>query len=99
MGVPNTVQELLVSNDGDYTKAVQLVCRLAYDQLARVGGGGNGLFTDVIRRDLHQFGEDVGQDRARQLLLDAARQQKHQFAALNRLCGEIEQDLSDGLNG
>ena len=99
MGVPNTVQELLASNDGDFTKAVQLVCRLAYDQLGRGVNHRNGLFTDVVRKDIYEFGEEVGQDRARELLRDAAGQQKHQFAALNRLCAEIEQDLSDGLSG
>jgi len=94
MEIPNTVGELLQNADGDFTEPVNLICRLVYDQLTRDPQTPQGLFTETIRRDLWEFGQKVGQDRARELLRIAARQQYYQHLALSQLCGEIVEDLS-----
>jgi hypothetical protein len=94
MEIPDTVQGLLDANRCDFTKALELVSKVSYNEMSRRPGLPTGLFGDAIRRELHQFGLEVGVDRSRELLKEAATQQRELHKTLSEVCQLIVDDLS-----
>jgi hypothetical protein len=97
--VPDTVQQLLGNRESNFTRALELVSKVAYNQPTCTKEFPRGFFGDAIHREIYEFGQAVGVDYSRELLKEAALQQKLFHESLARVCERVAKDLDSDKPG